>query len=155
MKGKPMAETETRPVTLTCLACGQKNRLPRAKLADGPICGTCGARLVDAKVAALDPATLDKAIRSDGLPLLVDFWAPWCGPCRMMAPAFAEAARILAPAVRLAKIDTQDHPAVSNRFGIRGIPLLILFSGGREVARLSGARPVGDIVDFVQGHLRG
>ncbi|MFB2531910.1 thioredoxin TrxC [Paracoccus sp. p4-l81] len=137
-------------VKLICLACGQANRLPADRLGQGPVCGTCGARLLDGKVAALDPATLDKAIRGDGLPLMVDFWAPWCGPCRMMAPNFAAAARELAPAVRLAKIDTQDHPAVSARFGIRGIPLLILFDRGREVARLAGARPTGDITAFAR-----
>lgn len=141
-------------VKLTCLTCGQANRVPMDKLGSGPKCGTCGAALADGKVAALDPATLDKAIRGDGLPILIDFWAPWCGPCRMMAPNFAEAARALAPQVRLAKIDTQDHPAVSQRFSIRGIPLLILFDKGREVARLTGARPTGDITGFVRQHIK-
>jgi thioredoxin 2 len=140
-------------VKLTCAACGQANRVPRARLAAGPKCGTCGAALADGNVAELDAAAHDKATRGDDLPLLVDYWAPWCGPCRMMAPEFAKAARSLAPQVRLAKLNTEDHPAISARVGIRGIPALILYHRGREVARLAGARPAADIVSFVQSHV--
>lgn len=140
-------------VKLICHDCGQANRVPAAKLSAAPKCGVCGAPLAAGKVAALDPAVLEKSARGDDLPLLVDFWAPWCGPCRMMAPEFAKAAQALAPHVRLAKIDTQDHPQVSQRFNIRGIPALILFDKGREVARLAGARPAADIVAFVRGHV--
>ena len=123
---------------LTCLACGQVNRVPEARLAAGPKCGTCGGKLIGGRVPEIDAATLDKAVRNDELPLVVDFWAAWCGPCRMMAPEFAKAAMALAPGVRLAKIDTEAHSDVSARFGIRGIPLLITFQGGREVARHAG-----------------
>ncbi|MBS0564184.1 MAG: thioredoxin fold domain-containing protein [Proteobacteria bacterium] len=137
---------------LTCTTCGQTNRVAAAKLAAGPKCGTCGAALVSGKVAELDLATHDKAVRGDGLPMLVDYWAPWCGPCRMMAPEFAKAAQALAPGVRLAKINTEDHPEVSRRLAIRGIPLLILYARGREVARLPGARPAADIAEFVRSH---
>jgi thioredoxin 2 len=139
-------------VKLTCPTCGQGNRVPVARLTEGPKCGTCGAALADGKVADLDSATHDKITRGDGLPVLVDYWAPWCGPCRMMAPEFAKAAKALAPGVRLMKLNTEDHPQISARAGIRGIPALILYRGGREVARLAGARPAADIVAFVRQH---
>lgn len=128
-------------VKLVCTTCGQMNRVPLAKLKDRPKCGSCGDALVTGNVAELDLATHDKATRGDELPILVDYWAPWCGPCRMMAPEFAKAAKALEGRARFAKINTQDHPKVSDRLRIQGIPLLILWHKGREVARLPGARP--------------
>lgn len=140
-------------IKLTCLSCGQANRFPAAKLDAGPKCAACGDLLLDGGVAAFDTQTHDKATRVDDLPLIVDYWAPWCGPCKMMAPEFAKAAKALRSKARFAKIDTEQFPAVSQRLQIRGIPLLILYAKGREVARLSGARPAPDIEAFVRQHL--
>ncbi len=142
-------------VKLTCPTCGQVNRVQLSRLADGPKCGVCGAALADGRVAELDAATHDKITRGDGLPVLVDYWAPWCGPCRMMAPEFAKAARTLAPQLRLMKLNTEDHPEISARAGIRGIPALILYRDGREIARLAGARPAADIIAFARQHAGG
>lgn len=144
-----MADT----LKLTCTACGQMNRVPADRLSAGPKCAICGAGLVSGKVAEIDIAIHDKATRGDGLPLLIDYWAPWCGPCRTMAPEFARAAQVLAPKVRFAKINTEEHPKVSQRLGIRGIPLLVLYADGREIARLAGARPSTEIAAFVREKL--
>ncbi len=117
--------------------------MPEERLAAGPKCATCGTPLLDGKVRAIDAGMLDKAVRNDELPLVVDFWAAWCGPCRMMAPEFAKAAAALAPGARFAKIDTEADPAVSARFDIRGIPLLIAFRGGAASRGAAHARDRG------------
>lgn len=140
---------------LCCATCGQMNRVPADRLAMEPRCGSCGEALDDGRVHDLDGAAHDKATRQDDLPLLVDYWAPWCGPCRSMAPEFAKAAKSLAPQVRLAKLNTEDFPDIAGRARIQGIPALILYRKGREVARLAGARPASDILSFVRANLPG
>jgi len=140
-------------VRITCLTCAQANRVPAERLSESPKCGTCGAPLIDGKVAELDLVTHDKAIR-DGMPLVVDYWAPWCGPCRAMAPEFAKAAAQMKGAARFAKINTEEAQQLGARLRITGIPLLILWQDGRELARLPGMRPAAEIADFVRGHAR-
>ena len=135
---------------MTCFDCGQVNRVPADRIGAGPKCGTCGAQLVTGKVAELDAGTFGRAARTDDVPLVVDFWAPWCGPCRMMAPEFAKAAGNMKGVVRFAKVNTEEHQAVNAAQGIRGIPTMILFAGGRERARQSGAMPAPAIVDWVR-----
>ena len=135
---------------LTCLECGQLNRLPEDRMA-GAKCGTCGAKLLSGKAIEVDLPTLQKAARNDDVPLVVDFWAPWCGPCRMMAPEFSKAAAELGTQARLVKLNTEQHAQAGALYGIRGIPTVAAFAGGKERARQSGAMPAANIVSWVRG----
>ncbi|MGA8052474.1 MAG: thioredoxin TrxC [Burkholderiales bacterium] len=138
------------PVHVVCPQCSTANRVPRERLPDGPTCGKCKKLLFEGHPVELDAAAFDRQLRSSDLPILVDFWAPWCGPCRAMAPQFERAARELEPAVRLAKVNTDVEQAVAGRYGIRSIPTLVLFRNGREVARQAGAMDASSLVRWVR-----
>ncbi len=138
---------------LVCPQCAAVNRLPAIKLDARPQCGHCHRPLFEGKPLELDEAGLAKHLQRGDIPLLVDFWAPWCGPCRMMAPAFEAAAGRLEPAVRLIKVDTEQAQGLAGRYGIRSIPTLVLFRGGRELARVSGALDLQGLVRWTHQHL--
>ena len=138
---------------IVCPHCDAVNRVPEARLAEKPVCGKCGKLLFTAHPVALSAHTFEKTITRNDIPVLVDFWAPWCGPCKMMAPQFEQAAGSLEPRVRLAKVDTEAEQILGARYGIRSIPTLALFKGGQEIARQAGAMGAADIVRWVQQHL--
>jgi len=140
----------TSSLHILCPACDQVNRVPSARLGEEPQCGHCREPLFRRHPLALSGARFERHLNRSGLPLLVDFWAPWCGPCRSMAPAFEAAAIRLEPGVRLVKVNTDEDQSLAQRFGIRGIPTLVLFQDGRELDRISGAMQTEQLVAWTQ-----
>ncbi|MES9958307.1 MAG: thioredoxin TrxC [Sedimenticola sp.] len=138
---------------IVCPHCDGINRVPQDRLDAGPKCGKCSTPLFSGQPLALGEQRFARHVQKGDLPVLVDFWAPWCGPCKMMAPAFEEAARRLEPNLRLVKVNTEENQAIAAQMGIRSIPTLALFRQGREVARVSGAMDAGGLVSWVRQNL--
>jgi thioredoxin 2 len=138
---------------LVCPHCGTLNRVSTARPALSAKCGHCHAKLFDGQPAEVDAAGFERHLRSDEIPVLVDIWAPWCGPCRTMSPNFARAAGMLEPRMRLLKLNADTAPDVTGRLGVQGIPALFLFSQGQVVAKTAGVMPADAIVHWAQEHL--
>ena len=138
---------------VVCPHCHTTNRIERANLAKAPDCGSCHQPLFTGHPANLGATEFERHVARGQLPVLVDFWAPWCGPCRMMAPAFEQAAAQLEPRVRVVKVNTDEAQGLGAQLGIRSIPTLALFAGGKEVARQAGAMGAADIVRWTQAQL--
>ena len=141
------------PVHIVCPKCQTINRVAQSKLGDGPKCGSCKDRLFDSKPVDLTTANFDRHISKNGIPVVVDFWAAWCAPCKMMAPAFAQAAQTLEPNIRFGKLNTDAESSIAARYGIRSIPTMIIFEGGKERARQPGAMGAIDIVSWVEAQV--
>lgn len=140
---------------IVCPHCDSINRVPRDRLGAGGKCGRCKQPLFTGHPLALREANLAQHLGRSDIPLLVDFWASWCGPCKMMAPVFERAAVELEPNVRLAKVNTEEQQGLAARYGIRSIPTLILFQGGRETARIAGAQDLQNLLAWVRQHIGG
>ncbi len=138
---------------VVCPHCAKTNRIAEGKAAADAKCGACGKALFDGHPADVNGSAFDKQVQKSDVPVLVDVWAPWCGPCRAMAPAYEEAAKKLEPDVRVIKLNSDNEQQIAARLGIRGIPTMILMHKGREIARTSGAMPAGQIVGWVRQHL--
>lgn len=141
------------PVHIVCPSCGGVNRVPVARLEHGPKCGKCHDPLFTGHSVELTSSNFHQHVTRSNMPVVVDFWAPWCGPCKSMAPAFEQAAGQLEPQARLAKLNTEAESTIGGQFGIRSIPTLVIFRQGREVARQSGAMGAAAIVQWVRAQV--
>jgi thioredoxin 2 len=138
---------------IVCPHCHTTNRVAAQTVGESLVCGQCKHALFDAQPLELDESSFNRHVGRNQIPVVVDFWAPWCGPCKMMAPAYQQAAALLEPRVRLAKLNTEAHSPLAQQFGIRSIPTLVLFQSGKEVARQSGAMGSEQIVRWVQSNI--
>jgi thioredoxin 2 len=141
-----MAET----LHIACPNCNAINRVPAGRLANGPKCGQCHAPLFDAKPHAVSDTNFQSTVQNTDVPVIVDCWAEWCGPCKMFAPVFEQAAKTLEPGFRLLKLDTDANPQTAARFNIRSIPTLIALRNGREIGRTSGAMSLANFLQWVK-----
>jgi thioredoxin 2 len=139
-------------IHVVCPRCSSVNRLPADRIGNGAKCGKCRNPLFEGRPTALTAENFDVHVNRSDVPVIVDFWADWCGPCKMMAPVFEQAASELEPGVRFAKVDTDREGALASRFGIRGIPTLVMFRRGREMGRISGAMNLPGLIEWVEGH---
>ncbi|MBE9550285.1 MAG: thioredoxin TrxC [Proteobacteria bacterium] len=143
----------TQPVHVVCPSCNTINRIPAEKMTADPACGKCSKPMFPGKPIDLNAGNFMQHINRNDIPVVVDFWAPWCGPCKMMAPWYSEAAGKLEPRVRFAKLNTEQEQAIGGKFGIRSIPTLMLFRNGKEIARKAGAMQSAQIVSWIQAQL--
>lgn len=138
---------------IVCTRCGAVNRVPAARPAEAARCGKCHEALFDGHPADVDASAFTQQVGRSDIPVLVDVWAPWCGPCRMMAPAYAEASKTLEPEVRMIKLNSDTAPDIARQLNIRGVPALVLFKGGRPIAQTAGAMNATRIVDWTRAQL--
>ncbi|HEY9052743.1 MAG TPA: thioredoxin TrxC [Gammaproteobacteria bacterium] len=138
---------------LVCPHCATLNRLPESKPAQSAKCGKCGKALFTGHPLAVDHAAFNRHLHKSDIPLVVDFWAAWCGPCKMMAPVFEQAAGRIEPRARLLKVDTESEQSLASAYGIRSIPTLVVFSGGQEVARMAGALDLQSLLAWINQHI--
>ena len=138
---------------IVCPSCDATNRIPQGKLAANPSCGKCHKPLFDKHPVSLNSSNFQKHINRTDVPVVVDFWAPWCGPCNMMGPAFEQASSVLEPQARLAKLNTEDEQTIAGSLNIRSIPTMVIFKAGREVARQAGAMNAEAIESWVKQYL--
>lgn len=138
---------------IVCSHCGGINRLPSERLGENPSCGKCHKAVLDGTPSILSSQNFEKFISRNDLPVVVDFWADWCGPCKMMAPVFSQVASQMTTQVRFAKVDTEQAQDISARYNIRSIPTIILFKNGKEIDRLAGALDQSGLTHWVRNHL--